>query len=214
MPIRSSTAGIHMINIAVTAADGSGGVWQDPKQMIPTAMYGNPEGFVSGLKASLPLVNNLRVLFNECSFNPDGSMHPQFERFLAAAAAEGFGITLVYGSGDTQNIGIGDAEHPRLTNAAAYAALEQNFTAVTGAWGSMMDWMDGHSSIAGAVYGWDLMNEPAAYRHTVRANGSDADYAASDFVQLYAQHAAALAAKTPPPCRRPFPCPPRSGNRR
>ena len=193
MPIGSTTTDVHMINIAVTAADGSGGVWQDPTQVIPTGMFGNPEGFVAGIKAGLPLVNNLRVLFNELSFNPDGAMNPQFERFLAAAAAQGYGITLVYGSGDNQNTGIGDDAHPSLTNAEAYAALLDNFKDVSGAWDQMMTWMDGHASTAAAVYGWEVMNEAASYRHTVRANGSDADHTAADFVRLFAEHSAQLA---------------------
>ncbi|MBC7739134.1 MAG: hypothetical protein H7245_18435 [Candidatus Saccharibacteria bacterium] len=195
MPIGSTTEQIHMINIAVTAADGSGRVWQDPTQMIPTGMYGNPETFVAGIKAALPLVNALRVQFNEYSFNDDGSMNPQFERFLAAAAAQGYQLTLTYGSGDVQNTGIGSATYPYLTNAEAYEALQANFADVSGAWGQMMDWMDDHASTAVAVYGWDLMNEAASYRNTVRTNGADATHALADFVQLYAEHNAALAAQ-------------------
>jgi Ca2+-binding RTX toxin-like protein len=193
MPIGSNTADIHMINIAVTAADGSGQVWQDPTQMIPLGMNGNPEAFVAAIKGGLPLVNNLRVVFNEHSFNADGSMNPQFERFLAAAAAAGYQITLAYAEGDNQNIGIGDATHPHLTNSQAYTALQANFTDIQGAWSSMMTWIDGHAATASAVYGYELMNEPASYRHTVRTNGSDAFYSASDFVQLYATHCADLA---------------------
>ncbi len=193
MTIGSTTADIHMINIAITAADGSGRMWQNDTQMIPLSMNGNPEGFVAAIKAGLPLVNNLRVMFNEYSFNSDGSMNPQFERFLAAAAAQGFEVTISYGSGDTQNIGIGDAAHPSLTNTQAYAALEQNFGKIEGAWDKMMDWMADHPTIRAAVYGWDLMNEPAAYRHTIAANGADAAYDQADFVTLYAQHCAALA---------------------
>ena len=193
MPIGSDTADVHMINIALTAADGSGQLWQDPTQMIPLGMNGNPEAFVAAIKSGLPLVNNLRVLFNEFSFNPDGSMNPQFERFLAAAAAEGYQITLAYGGGDAQNIGIGDADHPSLTNAGAYAALEANFADVSGAWDSMMDWMDAHPATQAAVYGWELMNEAAGYRHSIKANGADANYSAADFVSLYAEHCADLA---------------------
>ena len=193
MPIGSTTADIHMINIALTAADGSGQVWQDATQMIPVGLNGNPEVFVASLKAGLPLVNTLRVVFNEYSFNTDGSMNPLFERFLAAAAAQGYQVTLAYGSGDTQNIGIGDADHPHLTNTQAYAALQQNFVKIAGTWDKMMDWAKAHPASAAAVYGWELMNEPAAYRHSVRYNGTDAAYAQSDFVQLYASHCAQLA---------------------
>ncbi len=186
---------MHMINIALTAADGSGLVWQDPAQMIPLGMNGNPEAFVAAIQGGLPLVNNLRVMFNEYSFNPDGSLNPQFERFLAAATAAGYQITMAYGSGDTQNIGIGDATHPFLTNAQCYDALGQNLTHVQAAWAEMMDWMDGHSAVKSAVYGWDLMNEPAAYRNTVRANGADDTYSTASFVDLYAHHCAVLAAE-------------------
>lgn len=187
----STTSDVHMINIAVIAADGSGQVWQDDVQLIPLGMNDNPEGFVAAIKSGLPLVNNLRVLFNEFSFNPDGSMHPQFERFLAAAAAAGYQITLTYGSGDNQETGIGDADHPALTNAQSYAALQDNFTDVSAAWTRMMEWMDANPTTAAAVYGWDLMNEAASYRHSVRTNGSDA-LTPADFVRLYATHCAEL----------------------
>lgn len=192
MPIGSTTADIHMINIAVVAADGSGQVWQDPAQMIPLGMNGNPEGFVAAIKAGLPLVNNLRILFNEYSFNPDGSMHPEFERFLAAAAAEGYQITLAYGGGEAQLLGIGNEDHPALSNAQAMAALEGVHADVTAAWGKLLDWMEDHPATRDAVYGWDLMNEAAGYRHTVRANGTQGDLSAEDFVALYARHCAAL----------------------
>lgn len=193
MPLGSTSADIHMINIATTAADGSGQMWQTDTQQIPLGMNGNPEAFVAAIKAGLPLVNTLRVLFNEHSFNPDGSMNPQFERFLAAAAAQGYQITLAYGGGDTQNIGIGDADHPALTNAEAYAALQANHADVAGAWDQMMGWMDDHPTTAASVYGWEMMNEAAGYRHSVKANGSDASYSAADFVALYAEHCAQLA---------------------
>ena len=36
------------------AADGSGGVWQDPVQLIPHGMNGDPEGFVAAILAVAP----------------------------------------------------------------------------------------------------------------------------------------------------------------
>ncbi|OYU39293.1 MAG: hypothetical protein CFE33_12895 [Pseudorhodobacter sp. PARRP1] len=174
------------------AADGSGGAWQDPVQLIPQDMYGNPEQFVAGIRAALPLVNNLRVQFNEYSFNPDGSLHPQMERFLAAAVAAGYQLTMVYAGGDAQNIGRGIEGWPALSNADAFAALQDNYSDVAGAWTRMMDWMDQHQSVEDAVYGWELMNESAGYKHSVRANGTQGDLSKADFVQLYAEHAVAL----------------------
>ncbi len=188
----TATSGIAMINIVMKAADGSGGAWQDPVQLIPQDMYGNPEQFVAGIKASLPLVNNLRVQFNEFSFNADGSMHPQMERFLAAATAAGYQLTMVYAGGDAQNIGRGTEGWPALSNAEAYAALETNYSDVSGAWSKMLDWMDQHPAVEDAVYGWELMNESAGYKHSVRANGTQGDLNKADFVKLYADHAIAL----------------------
>ena len=100
---------------------------------------------------------------------------------------------LTYGSGDNQETGIGDADHPSLTNAESYATLQDNFADVAQAWSRMMDWMDDHPATATSVYGWDLMNEAASYRHAIRANGPDAALTAADFVRLYATHCAELA---------------------
>ena len=188
----TTTSGIAMINIVMKAADGSGGTWQDPVQIIPQDMYGNPEQFVAGIKAALPLVNNLRVQFNEFSFNADGSLNPQMERFLAAATAAGYQLTMVYAGGDAQNIGRGIEGWPALSNAEAYAALQANYSDVSGAWSKMLDWMDQHKSVEDSVYGWELMNESAGYKHSVRANGTQGDLDKADFVKLYADHAIAL----------------------
>lgn len=190
----TATSDIAMINIVMKAADGSGGVWQDPVQLIPQDMYGNPEQFVAGIKASLPLVNNLRVQFNEFSFNADGSMHPQMERFLAAATAAGYQLTMVYAGGDAQNIGRNVEGWPALSNADAYAALQENYSDVAGAWSKMLDWMDQNQAVKDSVYGWELMNESAGYKHSVRANGTQGDLNKADFVKLYADHALALTA--------------------
>lgn len=192
MTIGSNTSTIAMINLVMTAADGSGGVWQDPVQTIPLGMNNDPAGFVARIQAGLPLVNNLRVLFNEYSFNPDGSLHPQMEAFLAAAAAAGYQLTMVFGSGAAQDIGSGLPGYPRLSNPAAFAALEANFTALETGWTRLMDWMDDHPAVKSAVYGWELMNESAAYRETVRRNGSADGLTLADFVELYANHAIAL----------------------
>ena len=193
MSLSASTANVAMINLLMTATDGSGGVWQDPIQMMPLGMYDDPAGFVTRIKESLPLVNNLRVLFNEHSFNPDGSMHPQMEAFLAAAVAQGFDLTICYGEGDAQNIGIGSGRWPALSNAEAYAALQDNYADVAGGWQSMLTWMQDHPEVAQGVWGWELMNESAAYRNTVRANGAGDGLTTTDFVKLYADHAIALA---------------------
>lgn len=188
MVIGSNTSDTKMINIALSSADGTGKGWQDPVQMIPHGMNGNPESFVASIKAGLPLVNNFRVLFNEYSFNADGSMNPLFERFLVAAAAEGYGLTLTYGYGDAQNIGIGSGAWGALSNDAAYKALQANYADMAGSWTKLMNWMDAHQPVKAAIYGLDLMNESAGYRHSIKTNGSDATYSLASFVKLFADH--------------------------
>ncbi len=192
MSLANSTADVAMINLVMTGVDGTG-VWQDPIQLIPMGMNGDPADFVARIKASLPLVNNLRVLFNEHSFNADGTLHPQMEAFLAEAVAQGYDLTICYGEGDTQNIGRGTGDWPALTNAEAFAALQDNFTDVSGAWGRMLEWMGAHPAVAQGVWGYELMNESAAYRNTVRANGAGDGLTATDFLKLYADHTVALA---------------------
>lgn len=181
-----------MINLVMTGADGTGRVWQDETQLLPLGMYDDPAGFAARIKAALPLVNNLRVLFNEHSFNADGSLHPQMEAFLSAAVAQGFDLTLCYGEGDAQNIGIGEGRWPGLSNAQAMAALSENFSDVEGAWQSLLDWMDRHPEVAAGVYGWELMNESAGYRHSIRANGPGDGLTETDFIRLFADHSIAL----------------------
>lgn len=120
-------------------------------------------------------------------------MHPQMEAFLAEAVAQGFDLTICYGEGDAQNIGRGYDRWPRLTNAEGYAALEENFTDISAAWQSMMDWMAAHADVAAGVYGYELINESASYRETIRYNGAGEGYSLADFVGLFADHAVALA---------------------
>lgn len=193
MSVSLPTTDVTLINLVMTGADGVGGVWQDPVQLVPLGMNNDPADFVARIREGLPLVNNLRILFNEHSFNPDGSMHPQMEAFLAEAVAQGFDLTICYGEGDAQNIGRGYDRWPRLTNAEGYAALEENFGDISGAWQSMMNWTAAHRDVAAGVYGYELINESASYRETIRYNGAGEGYSMADFVGLFTDHAVALA---------------------
>lgn len=193
MTLGSNTGNIRMANLVMLAADGSGEPWQGLKQLIPQGMNGDPAGFIAKLKAGLPQINNLRVLFNEHSFNADGSLHPEMEGFLREAVAAGYSLTICYGEGDAQNIGIGSGRWPSLSNTAAKAELEANYADMAGAWTRMMDWMDANAAVKSGVYGWELMNESAGYRHSIRSNGAAEGLTEADFVKLYADHAIGLA---------------------
>ncbi|MBR9861915.1 MAG: hypothetical protein GYB24_00550 [Rhodobacteraceae bacterium] len=164
--------------------------WQSEYQTIPMGMDGAPRQFAQKLRESLPEVNNLRMLFNEFSFDRNGDLHPEYEAFLDEAVKQGFEITFVLGSGDAQNIGNGGSPwgHESLTNAQAYETLEENFKDLKSGWSSLLDWLDGQPEIAKAVYGLELANEPAGYRRSVQENGSGDGYVYADFVKLYADH--------------------------
>ena len=175
------------------ATDSKFYIWKGDQQTIPIGMDGNPEQYAAQLAAALPAVNTLRLMFNEHSFNPDGSLHEQYERFLAAAVKEGFDIVLLYASGDTQNIGnAGAPGQEALSNTEAYAALEANHAVVSGAWDRMLDWLDAHAGVKAGVTGYELMNEPAGYNHAIAANGTGEGLSKADFVALYVDHVAAL----------------------
>lgn len=164
--------------------------WQSEFQTVPMGMDGEPEQFAQKLRESLPEVNNLRLLFNEDSFDENGEFHEQYKAFLHESVKQGFEITFVYGSGDAQNIGNGGSAwgHESLTNTQAYAALEENFGDVTGAWDALLDWLDGAAQVQAGVYGYELMNEAAGYRRSIKENGDGEGYVYADFVKLYADH--------------------------
>ncbi|MEM6618272.1 MAG: M10 family metallopeptidase C-terminal domain-containing protein [Pseudomonadota bacterium] len=213
------TAAVNMINLQIHAEDqiaidkatidpATGGsvyatnvaanakhyLWQSDYQTIPLGMDGRPEQFAQKLREALPQVNTLRLGFNEFSFDEDGALHPQYEAFLIEAAAQGFEVLFVYAGGDVQNIGNSGSKwgHTDLSNADAYAALENSFDAMEDAWTAMLDWLDGHAAVADALYGLELMNEPAGYRHSIRENGNGDGLTLGDFVALYADHSVAL----------------------
>lgn len=209
MPIGSTTSAVNMVNIVFTSALNDGQSWQSTAQMIPMGINGDPAVQLARLRETVPHMNNLRLLFNEYSFNADGSLHPAYESFLAAAAAQGYQITFVYAGGDAQNIGLNGwvnnagntpipgstnegAFFPGLTNAQAYTALQAQFTQTQGAWTDLMDWLEDHPTVQSAVYGYEVMNEAAGYRHSIDANGAGQGLTLASFVQLYADHCIAL----------------------
>ncbi len=165
--------------------------WQGSQQLLPTMMNGDPEGFAASLRTALPLVNTLRLAFNAHSFDANGALHAQYERFLAAAAAQGFKIIMTYHDGAMQRAGSGDG----LTAAEIETALRTTIiTEAETAWGQMIEWMGDHQTVARAVTGYELSNEPAAYERVVdlTARGGKVE-AEARMVELYARHSVMLA---------------------
>lgn len=199
----SSTANLNIICVQMQAEDqirldkAAGtydqNIQNDPKyylqlgefQTIPVGLDGNPEQYVALMRAALPEVNTIRLFFNEASFNEDGSLHPQFERFLIAAANAGLNLIIGTTGHDAQRLGEnGDLDVAGMRN----GLVNEVFPATTRAWGQMFDWLDDHPSVANAIYGLELMNEPAAYARAENMAGHT-----GEFVRMYADHMLGLA---------------------
>jgi Ca2+-binding RTX toxin-like protein len=206
----SATSDINAINLAFSAetaaaADRAAGTydsnladnpyyytWQGDQQILPSAMAGDPEGFAQGLRAALPAVNTLRLSFNAFSFDAAGNLHPEYERFLAEAARQGFRLLMTYTDGEIQRLGSGGT----LAAEAIEAELRSGdvITRASAAFDRLFDWMDRHSGVARAVWGYELANEPAAYERVVDFSPRGTKGAAeARMVELYARHMADLA---------------------
>ncbi|WP_164876163.1 calcium-binding protein [Falsirhodobacter deserti] len=197
-----STSHLNIINLQVMAedqiaidqangtyeanlrADSKYYLWQSDFQTIPVDMGDNPELYAERLRDALPEVTTLRLPFNVNSFNADGSLHPQYERFLEAAAKEGFNFIMVQMNGPAQT-----------TTASGPGALAEMREALTGeiydsmeqGWNLMLDWMDAHPAVSDAVYAHEIVNEPAAY-NTATFYANRRAEGLQEFVPLYAQH--------------------------
>ena len=167
-------------------------MWQGQQQILPMGMDGNPEGFAAGLRAALPGVNTLRLSFNAAAFDDSGALHPQYERFLAAAAAQGFQLVFTLTEGDQQRLGD-DRSLTSAEIAATLAGAVQD--RALAAWDAMLDWLEAHPAVQAATWGYELANEPAAYERAVvlAAQGTKGAVEAQ-MVELYARHMAELAA--------------------
>ncbi|MDZ4094798.1 MAG: cellulase family glycosylhydrolase, partial [Paracoccaceae bacterium] len=166
--------------------------WQGNQQLIPMGMDGDPEVFAAALHSALPGVNTLRLSFSAHSFDGIGALHPQYERFLVAATAQGFKLILTYHDGEAQQLGQDGTLSPDEIHATLSGTVKDRMLA---SWGQMMGWLDGHTAVRDAVYGYELVNEPAAYERGVvlTQSGFKAD-AEQRFVELYARHMAEVAA--------------------
>ena len=180
--------GTYAANIA---SDPRYYMWQGAQQILPLGMDGNPEGFAAGLRAALPGVNTLRLSFNAHAFDESGALHPQYERFLAAAAAQGFQLILTHTDGGQQRSGEGDG---LTSDALAEVLTDEVQPRAVAAWTAMMDWLEAHPAVRAAVWGYELANEAAAYeRGVILAPRGSKGSAEAAFVELYARHMAELA---------------------
>lgn len=168
---------------ANVAADSKYYLWQSDFQTIPTSMFGDPELYAARLRDALPEVTTLRMPFNMYSFNADGSLHPQYERFLAAAVAEGFDLIMVQMDGDAQTL---TANGPDALEEMRDALTGEVYDRVEQAWTMMLDWMDAHPAVGDAVYAYEVLNEPAAY-NTATTYADSRPEGFQEFVTLYAE---------------------------
>lgn len=165
-------------------ADSKYYLWQSEFQTVPVGMQGSPELYAAGLRDSLPLVTTLRIPFNLHSFDARGNLDPEFERFLSVAAKEGF--TFIFGQfeGTAQSL---DVKGPNQIGQARDALSGPVYDKMEAAWTGMLNWLDRHPDVDRAVYGLEVVNEPAAYNQATFL--TEARWPAlQEFVKLYAEH--------------------------
>ncbi|RJE78547.1 calcium-binding protein [Paracoccus sp. JM45] len=197
-----STAQLNIVNLQVEAAgqiaiDKANGsyaanlaandkyyLWQSDFQTLPTSMFGEPELYAERLHDALPGVTTLRIPFNLNSFNADGTLHPDFERFLVAAANEGFTFIMVQMEGAAQTL---TASGPNALDQMRDGLSVEVYDRMEQGWTMLLDWMDTHPSVKDSVYAHEVVNEPAAY-NTATFYGTSRPAALQDFVSLYATH--------------------------
>lgn len=168
--------------------------WQGSEQTIPMGMDGDPEGFAAGLRRAMPLVDTLRLPFNLASFDSNGNLHPLYERFLTAAAAQGFKILFVQNEGLAQRSGWGDGWTPDSLAAHLDGTVIPRMET---AFRTLDAWLDRNTDVRAAVTGYELANEPAAWaRGEVIAPQGTKQATLDRFVALYASHMERLAAAT------------------
>ena len=199
----SDTTQIRMINLQVMAekaiaADKAAGtygenlasddkyyLWQSEFQTRPMGMENQPEAYASLLRSSIPDANTIRVMFNDWSFNKNGSLDPQFERFLSAATQQGFQLVFTYADGEAQRLGeTGNLDVEGMRAGLAGSVHDR----MIGSWGKMLDWLDGHGDVKSAVYALETVNEPASYSRAEDMSGGS-----GEFVRLYGDHMAEVA---------------------
>ncbi len=168
--------------------------WQGTEQTLPMGMDNDPEGFAAGLRRALPLADTLRLPFNLASFDKHGNLHPQYERFLTAAAAQGFELLFVQNEGLAQRSGWGAGWTPDSLAAHLDGTVIPRMET---AFRTLDAWLDRHADVRAAVSGYELANEPAAWaRAEVIAPQGTKQATLDRFVQLYANHMQRLAAAT------------------
>lgn len=200
----SATTQINMINLQVfaedqarldkqngtydakLASDEKYYLWQSSFQTLPMGMEDQPEAYARQLRANLPDVNTLRLPFNAFSFNADGSLHPQYERFIIEAAKQGFQFVFNYSDSDIQRFG-GD-EQPATSDQMRAQLNGAIHDRMVDSWERMFDWLDRHPGAAAAVYALEAVNEPNTYARAETRIGNT-----GEFVRLYGEHMAEIA---------------------
>ena len=144
--------------------------------------------FVQALAEQYPFANTIRYAFSENDFDSNGQLLPKASSFLEAAAAVGFQIIFVYNDEfihnfDKANISDGtdkntsailNALRAQFTDAngnldvagfeaAKIALIDQYATKAVQGWSELLSWLADHQEVQDAVYGYELINEPASY---------------------------------------------------
>lgn len=196
----SNTAGLNIANIqayaesqaeidkangtfdANVASDPHYYLWQSDFQTVPLGVGDDPAAYVDAMLTAVPGINCVRIPFNENSFNSDGSLAPQMAGFLKALAHRGIQIIPFMAQGSAQQTS-GTSEEIQAELAGV------TFQSIQNGWALMLDWTAKNADVKAAVYGYELLNEPAAYDQpvTMAAKG-DVDAVSKTMAALYVSH--------------------------
>lgn len=163
------------------AADPHYYLWQSDFQTVPLGAGDDPAAFVEAMLIAVPGVNCVRIPFNENSFNEDGSLSPEMEGLLQALADNDIMIIPV--------LAEGDAQETTGTSAEIQAELAgETYDSIVNGWTLMLAWMEENPDVEDCVYGYELLNEPAAFDQAINlADPEDAAAVAEDMAALYVQ---------------------------
>lgn len=124
---------------------------------------------IEALNVSAPEVNTIRLDLNFASLGSARAMS-RFKAISEAAADAGMGIIVQYSDGEMAGRETPDSSlYPGKASDPSARMAE-----IGGEWRELMGWFEQpeNAKILGAVYGWEVINEPMAYKNNATAGAA------------------------------------------
>lgn len=129
--------------------------------------------FLSDMKDNLPDVNTIRIDVNAQTFENAYTAH-SWKYFVEKAADMGYQMVYVYADGEVAGLKYDDPNDSALLNGnyldvkgqEADGSEWSKVVEIENGWKTVLDWTNGNQTVKDALYGVELLNEPAAYKVT------------------------------------------------